>query len=254
MSNYEPQRDVEQLVSCCEYKNIDVLPHFHRCVELIYVLSGKVNAKIDDQSVSAIKDEIIFIPSGYTHSMQTKQGTISITLMIPYRYFAPFEKSKVYLRFICLKDKKFNKEIYQYILNIKNRVDYTPTLLLQGLVMVVLGLITERYAPQLPQVRKSDLILDIVNYIEQNYTEDISLEKISSHFGYSKYYFSKLFNKLFNCNLKSYVNMVRFNKVEADKEEGVAGAALKAGFGSLSSYYKFKRKNERKSLNKNTPN
>ena len=61
---------------------------------------------------------------------------------------------------------------------------------------------------------------------------------------YSKYYFSKLFNKLFGCTLKNYVNTVRCGMIENDKEKGVSNAILNAGFNSLSSYYKFKAKNK----------
>lgn len=239
---YEPKRDVEQLVSCCEYKNVKAVPHFHRSVELIYVLYGKVSATIDNQIVYAKKDQMIFIPSGYSHSVNSIDGTSSITLIIPYRYFSPFEKRRVDLRFISLTDKKQNKQILQHILSIKERVTKQPTLLMQGLVNVVLGLISENYVPQMISDRRNDLVLDIVNYIEQNYSQEITLEKISAHFGYSKYYFSKLFNRLFGCTLKSYVNMVRCNEIEENKERSVSNAILDAGFNSLSSYYKFKAK------------
>lgn len=239
---YEPKRDVEQLISCCEYKNVKALSHFHRSIELIYVLCGRVDAVVGERCASAKKDEIIFIPSGYNHSVESIDGTRSITLIVPYCYFAPFEKRDIALNFLELNIKKKNRLILSHVLSIKERINCQSTLLMQGFVNVILGLIIESYASQSADYKRNDLILDIVNYVEQNYTENITLEKISSHFGYSKYYFSKLFNKLFNCTLKSYINTVRYNSIDESRAESVSSAVLDAGFNSLSSYYKFKAK------------
>lgn len=242
MPIYEPKRDVEQLVSCCEYKNVKAIMHFHRSIELIYVLSGKVCATIDGGVVEAKKDQIIFIPSGSSHSVWAEDNTLSLTLIIPYNYFSSFEQKGIDLNFSCLSNKTHNKLILQQILNIKERVDDQHSLLMQGFVYVVLGLIVENYRSESKKKKRNDLILDIVNYIELNYAENITLDKISAHFGYSKYYFSKLFNKLFGCTLNNYVNTVRCAVIENNKGIGASNAILNAGFNSLSSYYKFKKK------------
>lgn len=54
----------------------------------------------------------------------------------------------------------------------------------------------------------------ILEYIEREYVEgDLSLTKISEHFGYASTYFSKLFKELFHENFAAYLEKVRIEKV-----------------------------------------
>ena len=83
----------------------------------------------------------------------------------------------------------------------------------------------------------NSLVRKIIEYIDTNYDEEITLTSLSEYFGYSKYYFSAFFNKNFGCNLNSYLNNVRINKIENEhgsKTENI----LNCGFKTLSTYYR----------------
>ena len=90
-----------------------------------------------------------------------------------------------------------------------------------------------------------DLIYNehILQYIEDHYNETITLDEISRHFGYSKYYFSRLFNRTFHCTLNAYINSVRVRAVsKMPEEQSKTEKIIEAGFNSLSSYYRTKNK------------
>ena len=87
------------------------------------------------------------------------------------------------------------------------------SLYVEGLAISLLGLILQ-YVP-LSEVEDSNktILSNIVHYVNEHFTEKLTLDGISKHFGYSKYYFSKLFNKNFKCHFNDYVNSVRCRHV-----------------------------------------
>ena len=60
---------------------------------------------------------------------------------------------------------------------------------------------------------KISTIMEALNYIDEHYAEPLSLDSISSVFGYNKYYFSRLFNTYIGENLNNYINMVRIRNL-----------------------------------------
>ena len=107
---------------------------------------------------------------------------------------------------------------------------------------MVLGLIARTYEPEEIQNNHRDISLEIIHYVDAHYTEKITLDAISQHFGYSKYYFSRLFNRLFHCTLNNYINAVRLRAIEEMQgEENQTRKITEAGFNSLSSYYRARK-------------
>lgn len=77
----------------------------------------------------------------------------------------------------------------------------------------------------------------ILKYIESEYAEgDLSLTKISEHFGYASTYFSKLFKELFHENFAAYLEKVRIENVcelLEQTEDTMEKIAKKTGYNSV---------------------
>ena len=116
-------------------------------------------------------------------------------------------------------------------------------MIVEGLITAFLGLILDNIAlekrEKSGQVRLTSKILDFIN---QNFTDDLTLENTAAHFAYSKYYFSKLFNNLIHCRFDDYLNMVRAQNVISlvqRKKRSVADAILESGFSSIPTFYRY---------------
>ena len=83
---------------------------------------------------------------------------------------------------------------------------------------------------------------DILNYLQANYLEPITLDTLCNEFGYSRSRFSHIFNNYFGCSLTKYLNILRclhFNDIFNDQSDlDIADAALDCGFGSVRSFYR----------------
>lgn len=60
------------------------------------------------------------------------------------------------------------------------------------------------------------------DYIQANYSRNITLEDIAGHTGFSIYYFSKLFKQQFQMNFVDYLTKVRIEKAKTMLQEGQA--------------------------------
>lgn len=99
-----------------------------------------------------------------------------------------------------------------------------------------------------PKLKKINNILrPALEYIENNYSEDISLEKMASVCNVSSSYFSKLFKKEIGVNFSAYINNYRVDKAKdllKDTDMSVLNIALDLGFEDCGYFIKVFKKIE----------
>ena len=239
---YEPILDVNQHVTKHIYKNCTAVKHFHQSIEMIFCHKGKLKITCGANEYFLECGEIAFIPSYFPHAVEMVEESLSTTYIIPYHYYKDFTENKIFLLHGKLADKVINDKILLAMIDSETCLDKQPNLLLQGYVNVILGLINQHYKSDQNGTVKIELMMNIIDYINENYKEKITLESISSHFGYSKYYFSRLFNKTFNCSINFYINQVRKNKVlsQSKGNKKITDVILENGFGTISTFYRTK--------------
>ena len=244
-SFYEPQRDVEHNLDC-NYRSLatSIVPHFHQAIEISCILAGEIDFTIGNKTATVREGDITFVPPYVVHSSSKSERCDAAVLIIPHDYYADFERLMGEKSFSFLCDKAQNERITQLIRELAERREgkkQINEILLRSYADRVLGLIADSYTPERLNSKNNDMILKIIRYVEEHAAESITLTSIAAHFGYSKYYFSRLFHATFHCSLPSFINAVRARRV-ADAATGKkSDRILDAGFGSLSAYYRAKK-------------
>lgn len=216
-------------------------PHIHRQMEMLYVTKGHNRATVNNQTVLLSENQLAIADSFDVHGWEHIDGK-TICYILPYTLLstsAPHvEGYSLSENFITdtsvgLRFKELLDMMYRY------REDNA---VLDGLARTFIALVY-KYLPS--EKRKSNkprsLLHEILTYVETNFTKRLTLETVAAHFGYSKYYFSKLFNQLLGCHFDYYVNTVRVQNalyLIREKDEGLLEAALDSGFSSLSTFYR----------------
>lgn len=88
-------------------------------------------------------------------------------------------------------------------------------------------------------IKHTELILNICNYINEHYNENITLDDMAELSGYSKYHFSRIFKRYTNCSFYKYLNTRKIEQAEKmliDDELSITEVALRCGYSSLSSF------------------
>ena len=115
-------------------------------------------------------------------------------------------------------------------------------LILKGYVNLILGSITEITGFSDAAEEDFHTMKKVLDYLENNYSAEITLDSLSAEFGYSKYYFSRIFNRFFRFNLKEYLNRLRARqfiaRMRQDENADILSTALDCGFNSLQTFYR----------------
>jgi AraC-like DNA-binding protein len=111
-----------------------------------------------------------------------------------------------------------------------------------GYIYVILGLLMEHIKfENTPQSIDHKLSSRVLVYINENYKNDISLQSISSEFGYSTAYLSRYFKSCFGVGINQYITLIRLKAaiiLLRERTHSVTYCALESGFNSTRSFYR----------------
>lgn len=218
-------------------------PHFHRCIEILYILSGGVRCEVDGECTVCEKDDIIFVRKCAVHALSPAPGYTDYVLIIGQRYSDDFrgifqaESLPNYL-----SDRAFNRSLFPHFKALADLSD-APELVKKGYINIIVGSLLGHY-PCVPAKTAPNIgtIVSAINYIDKHYREPLSLERLSAEFGYNKYYFSRLFNLYIGESLNAYINAVRVRNLvsEAKKMENpnLSELVFSNGFDSMTTFYR----------------
>ena len=254
MKQYEPIRDLALSQYAVECDNSFSSPHFHQCLEMIYVLRGQMKISVESDTKYLEKDEIAFIPGLKEHCNEPSElrPTRSIHIVTQLHFCPEFlhaYNGKEVPDFLL--DRAFNRTLLDNFKKLVEAVETENKVLLIGHLNVILGNILTHYAyaeEDRPKRLKEDLLMDIIRYINDNFRQPLTLEMLARKFGYSKHYFSKFFNKNLSCTLSEYINSLRVqyvqNELSAHNDASIINTIYNAGLNSVNSYYYYLQKHK----------
>ena len=241
---YESHHDKTKDLILSYSKNANISNHFHRSFEIIYMIKGKMETEVGNEKFIASEDDIIFVNKYYSHSYKVIGEYEKYVIIIPPRICNDFDdifNNKTLQTF--LTDKEFNKTLLPIISSLKNKFKDVSPLVKKGYVNVIVGELIGHY--KLVDINRNsniELLVKILDYIDSNYSNELNLEIISNHFGYSKYYFSRLFNDFMGESINNYINIIRVQavvkKLKNKENRNISDIAYSCGFNSLTTFYR----------------
>lgn len=235
-----------------DYDNFE---HFHRALELAYVLKNNYEVNVQNQTYTVKANEILIISSRMTHSAKVQNLTCAFSLIIPYEYFSYFPKIQhTTTPCFLLRNRKYNRELVLPILklfleqegsrsNCDIKTDCDAILL--GWTNLLFGKIFNYYSLDFfaEENRESGFTEQILFFIDNNYMKpDLSLQTIASAFGYNPSYLSRTFKKYFFVSLHEHIRSVRIKKFISlyfmAPNANVLKLAMQCGFSTASAFYR----------------
>ena len=205
------------------YDNMSFWAHWHEEIELILVRSGTARINVTDHAFTAREGDLILCDSGDIHYSDSYQMENRLEFIVfdphlissHYQYtnfanpliraedlkkagldklvFALFDRIPAELR----EKKTFYKELVKSLLR---EFWYTVRRFLQGSGAVETGGRRHYMLNNLQQ---------LLNYIDENYSEPIALSQAAARMGFSDSHFSRFFKQYTGVNFVSYVQMIR---------------------------------------------
>lgn len=248
MISYEIEREKDESLFYLGDTDNVTPNHFHKKIELMYVQEGEKKV-ITNNKMIVLQTGDIFIADSYViHSYLDSRNSKQICVVFPNIYLKNYFNlygDKV-LKGNVIRDHEFTKGLEPLIKNLKD-ISEENQLLYQGNIDMLLGYIVAKLGVEEKEFNYNlGLIGDIITYINEHYREEINLEKLANHFGYSKYYFSRLFNNSMGTSITDYISIIRVNKVLEmlkNTDTTIVDAIFSCGFSSVPTFYRVLKKN-----------
>ena len=111
----------------------------------------------------------------------------------------------------------------------------------EELFYFLLSQLLEESAPAIPQAAAAAQVQAVCDYLDQNYSETITLQQLSELTGWSKYHLLRTFTRQKDITPYSYLETVRVAQAKRLLVEGVCpmDAALRTGFSDQSHFTRF---------------
>ncbi len=234
--------------------------HYHDELEFIPVYRGTFQCTVDGVKYIAKTGDIIFVNAGIPHeTFLLEEGTQTALLQFRESSYINTEIRKIIKYSVKIKNLEGapvrilrSDEIMQAIDEIIRESEEKKSsyeIIIRSCVLKIIGLLyRDGILSDGEQVYASSSvqkILPAMEYINLHYSEDITLESISSLMGFDRSYFCRLFKVATGATFTEYLNFVRICKSEkmlSSSTKSILDISADVGFCSVSYFNKVFKK------------
>lgn len=232
--------------------------HWHSALEIILPLENIYTVIAHGDTIVLQPGEILIVPPGEVHELNapaTGKRFIYIMNISPLTKLKGFARIASIMSHSLLVSEITHPNIYAdvYDLLVQIRNEYFSNhefaeLTIQSLLLNLFVKLGENHSQQenvftntKPSKQKEyiQLFNDALEYIDNHYTEDISLDYIAGQTGFSKFHFSRLFKQYTGYNFSDYLCFRRIKEAEKKLENpdySITDVAISSGFASISTF------------------
>ena len=221
--------------------------HFHKNIEILYVLKGELHVYINGDNYIANEGQFVFVDTNDIHMITSSKEYL--TFLISPEYLSAYNEHKKNKTILNKLINDVDNFYYDIILKIyQNKSE--NFLYVYGLINELLGKILSTNELVSKKTKHIEYLRDIFEYVNNNYTENISLDFLSKKFGFNKCYLSTAFKTYFHCGFNDYLTNLRLNsfiKLVSNEEKPITQALYDSGFTSSQTFYRVFKKTYGKS-------
>lgn len=256
-----PNRPAKVIIGHKQSKKVLSDMHFHPELEFLYVDSGTLKCRVENnRSIIAHQGDIVFINSNTPHNSEFLEDN-SCHTVIQFRNPTIFKNALKYLSilfrqspisaYVFTKDDPDYEELLTSISGIIKEsqskevaYDYYIT---ANIYMIIALLHRKNFLTveeNLVNFKIIEKILPTLEYIDEHYSEKLSLDFFASQLHMNKDYFCRLFKKATGATVMDYINFVRVCKAEEllRTDWSVSDVSYTVGFSSLSYFNRIFKK------------
>ncbi len=233
--------------------------HWHEAMEILMPVEGPYDVVIKDEELRINPGEILIIPSGCIHEYKNPPMGGSRFIFLFDMSFIKGMKGFEGLQPAILSPIHATKssyprifdEAYSLLVQMRNAYFYGSSyseLSVYSLFINLLVLFGENHdtdeklfsnAKPKKQQQYVKEFNQLLEYINDNYMQQITLEDAAVNIGFSKYYFSRLFKQYTDYTFCDYLTLRRIRAAKEllnDPEYSIMDIAMNTGFASISTF------------------
>ena len=225
-----------------EYVNDKCVLQFHSHIELYFVDEGEMEFLVGGHFRVLSQGEMSVALSYDSHAYKTPTASRSSVLIIPVYLCESFVEAvrskKVTYPFIT--DRTAVLRIKECIEQLKR--DGINEIERMGYIHVILGIVMDSIFFESGEgMIEPELSTRMLFYINENFRDDLSLDSLAAHFGYTRGYISRYFSTCFGVGFSEYLTALRLKNALVlmnERRHSVTECAFESGFNSTRTFYR----------------
>ena len=239
--------------------------HWHEEMEIIYIRHGKLRISIEGDLYEGLAGQIYFVNPGELHYMETDTFPVDYyTILFPLSFISfrtedlvedefmrPLrERSRMLIHDVNGKaSAKSVEQLLEEIVSFNEDKCGMYRLRTKALLIEVLAELAEDSCLYEPNIKKSTSVQrNMISYIQEHFTDKISLEMLAKEFHMSEKYVSRYFKEQFAISFMQYVSHLRMERAKdllRNSDLSVTELALSSGYPSVNFFIRsFKEMNQ----------
>ncbi len=232
--------------------------HWHVEFELIRVLQGNLLLKIDEQELELSESSVVFIPAGAVHAGVPENNCVYECIVWDMNMMmGKSDSCNKFVRKISNQEVELKSNILNLCNNIhqiawklfdtfsQKRAGYE--LVIQGALYQLIGeVFIQEYYSEVSSHTPRDLkrivqLKHVLEFIENSYTNPITLQDIASSVNMSPKYFCRFFQEMTHRTPIDYLNYYRIERACYElltTDQSITEVAYSCGFNDLSYFIK----------------
>lgn len=231
-------------------KSLEFGAHLHTHLELVYMLEGRTKVLVDSQEhILEAGDALLVFPNQIHQYFQisTEKYWLTIFPASLCSEYQPIFKSKVPSSPI-VRNASANPSVgqaLQQILKLSDRQTAFRQEIIKGHFLVLLGELFQMMTFEDAKAPDTDTVKGLINYCQENYLKDISLDKAAEDLHISRFYLSHVFTEKLHMKFHDYIAMLRMTqacKLLLNENSSITDIAYEVGFNTPRSFNRAFRK------------
>ena len=221
---------------------INTAIHWHKEIELVYVIDGEINVSVSNFPHSLASDNFFLINSTENHRI-TAESAKCLILDISYEFAQQFDESLYHTVFEVVGGSGAEEELHNLLWQLSRTMNETemPNLRQYYLITEILHVMLVQCRRENKDTSKENGKIQsrytklALEYIEQHFREEITEKTLADSLGVNYLHFSKLFKEETGMIFRDYVMRVRLqHSMDAlmNQNMSIEDAAAAGGFPS----------------------
>ena len=222
--------------------SIDFSNHWHKEIELVYVIDGKINITVNKEARLLESDSFLLINSTVNHAISSENATCLI-LDISYEFAQQFDSSLYHAVFEVVVGSGAEEELHNLLWQLSRTRDGKELSNLRqfSIITEILHVLLVQCRYENPNVStensniKSRFVKLALEYIDRNYREEIVEKDLAESFGVNYVHFGKVFRDETGMHSQDYLVKIRLeHAMDAlmNHNNSIEDAAKAGGFPS----------------------
>ncbi|WP_288620102.1 AraC family transcriptional regulator [uncultured Eubacterium sp.] len=223
--------------------------HWHNEMEILFCLNGEINIHIEQEQFTLSHNQLIVFDSKEVHSIHTNSKLyMFLCIHIDKKqlsvYCPDLELSHIKCRPIPLDNPKIDQYIHlchlaHDLTRANIEIESTSAMRSDGTALLMLADLIRYFSDSsMPESsanfhQANDTLCDIISYVNEHYTEKITLQNVATHVGFTREYFCRFFKEHMGLTFFRYLSEVRIShasRLLSNSNLSVSEIMCKSGF------------------------